>query len=109
MELSIIDNPRVLIYSDDLLLQDIYILLSTPKGSIPFEYDFGVDLEKYVHELNADKNEIRSHILGQIALYCKVSTDNVIDIDVYFFKDDIRDICLIDILVNNQKVFGLVV
>ena len=120
MDLSIINDPLALIYPDDLLMQDIYILLSTPKSSIPFEQDYGVDLEKYIHEFNADGNEIRALILSQINTYCSVG-DNVVDVTTTFFQSDDQNdnqngnqtigqnICLVDIIVNNTKVFGLAI
>jgi hypothetical protein len=108
-DLSILENPILLTNDYDLLLQDLYILLNTEQGSIPFDYNFGVSLNKYVHELNADSKEIKNHIISQISVYCNNKNNLTIDIEVSFFQEAFQDICLIDIYIEKQKEFGLLI
>ncbi len=109
MDLSILESPVMLIDEYDLLSQDIYVLLNTVQGAIPFDFDFGVSLYKYVHEFNADEKEIRSHIISQIKKYCKGAENYSISVDIAFFQQNYSDVCLIDILIDARKVFGLLI
>lgn len=109
-DLCIMEGVNILGNELDLLSQSIYILLNTEQGSIPYDLNFGVSLYKYVHEFNADEKEIKMHLMNQINQYCLLNNDDYkVQIEISFFKENHTDICLINILINNDYKFGIYV
>jgi len=87
----------------DLYLNQVRILLKTPKGSVMGYEDFGIDLEGLVFEKNLNEGTIKSEIEDAIKLYCSMGRTFTTNVNVTFFKGTSRDMCLIDIFIDGSK------
>ena len=58
---------------------------------------------------NLNESIIKDRIINTIYKYCTISTKFKIDVKVNFIKTDVRDICYIDIIINNVKTFGVII
>jgi len=99
--------------TDDLeiFLQQIEMIITTPKGSLIGDPDFGVDLESYIWSFNRGSSNIKQDITQQINTYIQPSlalTMNY-DISVNFLRGEIWDSIIVDILIDGTKVAGYAV
>ena len=76
------------------LLTQIETTLFTRKRDVLGEPEFGCNLEDLVYGLNQNEYQITNYI----PLASKYSTS----VDVKFFRGEVRDICYVDITVNNE-------
>ena len=93
----------------DLLITQIQMILETPRGSVYNQPKFGNSLSRYLHEFNADGNEIKTHILGQIQEYCPLYKEFPVDVVVNFFRGEIKDLAVVDITIDSRQVLGVIV
>lgn len=94
---------------DVQLVQAIRMLLMTKPGDILGAPDFGIDLEAMVFTLALNENKMTRDIQEKIATFIPAAEEYKIDVTVGFAPGSVRDECLIDIIVNNNKQFGLYV
>lgn len=94
---------------DVQLVQAIRMLLMTKPGDILGAPDFGIDLEAMVFTLALNENKMTRDIQEKIAMFIPSAQEYKIDVVVGFATGITRDECLIDIIVNNNKQFGLYV
>ena len=104
-------NDEILEHSDELenLLGQIRMIMYTKQGDVLGDTNFGFNLEDqlFLFELNA--NDIKNKLMEMIQNYCPDARKYNLSIEVQFFKGSVRDACLIDILVDNQKMIGVLV
>lgn len=100
------------LYNDlDLYLIQLENLFVTLPGEVMGSPDFGLDLEKYVHELNLTEKdiekEIRQKCFDWVPLFFQIPTE----IKIQFIKDpqNHREIALIDIIVLGENAFSVFV
>jgi hypothetical protein len=93
----------------DLFLTQIQMILTTPKGSVYNNPQFGNALNQYLHELNADAKEMKSHIDGQIKQFCPLHRDIPFDVDIKFFKGNLSDLVSVEITIDGRRVLGIIV
>jgi phage baseplate assembly protein W len=104
-------NENTLEHSSELemLLGKIMMILKTRKGEVLGDPAFGVSLEDYLFTFNLDENRIRREISEQISIYAPESSIFNIKIDIKRFKGSVRDIILIDFILDGRKSLGLLV
>jgi hypothetical protein len=93
----------------DVFVQQIEMVLTTNKTEVLGDHTFGGSLEDYIHSFNFNENQLKSEISNLINKYCTLSQKFNYSVDVKFFKGSIRDIGLIDIIVDGTKVFGILI
>jgi hypothetical protein len=90
----------------EIFLQQLDMILSTKKGSVFGDPEFGLSLEQYLWSFSGGSGAIKQEIYQQITRY----TDNIenidFEIDVNFIKGEIWDSILVDVLVDGSKVAG---
>tara|TARA_B110000285_G_scaffold156055_1_gene174140 strand:+ start:3896 stop:4252 length:357 start_codon:yes stop_codon:yes gene_type:complete len=84
------------------LLAQIETTLFTRKRDVLGEPGFGCNLEDLVYGLNQSEFQIRNEIEGQLANFVPLSQKYDTAVNVSFMKGEVRDICYVDITVNNE-------
>lgn len=95
--------------ADVQLIQAIRMLLMTKPGDILGAPDFGIDLESMVFTLALNSNKMSRDIQEKIAMFIPSAKEYTIGVTIGFAQGTVRDECLINILVNNNKQFGIYV
>lgn len=93
----------------EALLSKVRLILSTRKGDLLADPDFGVDLEQYIFETNVDVGSIRKDVEEQFAKYIPESTRFDISVKAGLIQNDIRNNVIVDILINKEKILGFVI
>lgn len=89
-------------------VQYIEMILTTNKGEVFGEPDLGANLESYLWNTNISASVIKSELNRQIFQYAPNSCKDIpFSIEVNFFKGDITDSMLIDIIIEGEKVLGI--
>jgi phage baseplate assembly protein W len=86
------------------LLTQIETTLFTRKRDVLGEPNFGCNLEDLVYGLNQSEFQIRNEIESQLMNYVPLAQKYSTEVDVKFFKGEVRDICYVDITVNNEYI-----
>jgi len=104
-------SPDTLEVNNDVevLLGQIRMVLYTKPGDVLGAYDFGYNLEDNLFLLNLSGDELQTKILAAIYQYCPDASNYQVDVKIEFFRGTVRDICLIDIYIDNRKLLGVVV
>jgi len=96
---------------DDIFnfVQNIEMILTTNKGDVFGIPEFGASLEAYLWNRNISPATIISDINKQIVLFCPTASNRIpYKVDVNFIKGDMTDSMVIDIVIDDQKVLGIV-
>jgi hypothetical protein len=108
--LNVFGEKFIEIESDlDLFITQIQMILDTPLGSVYNNPRFGNSLSRYLHEFNADGKEMRTHVQGQIQLFCPLHRDIPFSVDVKFFQGETGNLAVVDISIDARKVLGVIV
>lgn len=101
--------PNRLEIHDDIefIVNQIEVLLFTRKGEILGDSSLGANLEDLIYNLNASEGQIESMIMDQIQFYVPDAKRFNISVEVRFFRGTVRDIAVIDVIVNNNRATGL--
>lgn len=101
----------VLDHSDPIegIISKIKMILSTRQGQCIGDLNFGIGIEDLVFETRINKNQLEEDIKRQIGQYITESAYYTIKPSVSFGKAKNYDYCIIDIFIDNQKVFGILV
>ena len=91
------------------IIAKLKMILGTTQGQVFGDINFGVGVEDLIFETRINKVELEEKILKQIQAYISESSQFKIQPSVSFGKADGFDYCVIDILVNDQKVVGVLV
>lgn len=94
------------------ILQRIRVCLGTKPGKVLGDVRFGIDLEQYVFSMSFDKNTIKKRIETLINEYVQADSKKYqIKVDVNYGKDkeNASDYAVIDIIINQQKLLGILV
>lgn len=84
------------------LIAQIETVLFTRKQDVLGNPDFGCNLEDLVYSLNQNEWQIKNEIVNQLDNYCPLSREYSTNVDVKFYKGEVRDICYVDITINNE-------
>ncbi len=101
-------------YDDELeqILQQIRIVLGTKHGQVLGDYDFGIDLQKYLFSYNQSQEQILYNVNVVLAKYVRFDeTKYNVYANVSFGHNDndAYDYAVIDIVVNQKKCLGILV
>ncbi len=91
----------------EILIAQIKMILLTDSGDIMGAPDFGMNLEGLLFTFDANEFTLRTNLKNQISKFCPLAQKFNVDFDVKFFRGTVRDIAIIDVLINNTKVFGI--
>ena len=104
-------DPTQIEVEDDLFnfVQYIEMILTTNRGDVFGAPEMGANLEAYLWNQQVSAGTIKSEITKQIFLFCQDMASRIpFDIEVTFFKGDITDSILVDIVINGETVLGIV-
>jgi len=95
------------------ILQRCRVCLGTKPGDVLGDPLFGIDLEDYIFDMSVDVEEIKDKVDSLLTNYANVGyeEDFIITSEVTFGHNvtDMSDYILINILLNNQRILGIVV
>tara|TARA_B100000900_G_C20348411_1_gene621278 strand:+ start:119 stop:475 length:357 start_codon:yes stop_codon:yes gene_type:complete len=94
---TIVNNGEI-----EQLLAQIETLLFTNKRDVLGEPNFGCSLDRLIYGLNQTEFQIKNTIQEQIHNYCPLARKYRTQVKVEFERGEVRDICYIDITVNNE-------
>lgn len=93
----------------ELFKQQIEGCLFTPKTSVMGDTDFGTSLDEYVWSFRTSASALKTIISRQIQTYCSMSKGYPFSVDVQFYRGTIRDIAQIDIIIDAENKFSVIV
>lgn len=93
----------------EMFIQQIEMVLMTEQGEILGQPDFGANLEYYVHSLNISAGRIKTLVTSQIVQFCPLSSKFPFNVDMSFYKGDVKDIGLLEIEIDDTIKFNIVV
>jgi len=91
------------------IITKIKMILGTRQGEIIGDLNFGVGIEDLIFETRINKLQLEQKIRSQIEQYISETKDFSITPEVSFGRADNYDYAVIDILINQQKVIGLLI
>jgi hypothetical protein len=106
------DSEEIEVVDDlEIFLQQIEMLLTTPKRSLLGDPDFGINLESYLWNFGIGSSPVKQEIYNQILKYVDYSSYESIpfDIAISFLKGEIYDTMIVDIEIDGTKVAGYAV
>ena len=100
------DSSKVDEHSElKIYLSQIRNVMNASNGTVCGAQEYGVDLEKYVYEMNLDEQQLQELISLQIISFCTYYKKFKTDIKVKFGAGVARDVCFIDFTINQKRLF----
>ena len=93
----------------DLFLQQIEMVLLTPKASVMGQPNFGASLDLYLWEFNVGANQMENEVKRQIQEYCPLARKFQYNVRAQVFEQDFKDTAVIDIEINGVTLLGLAI
>ena len=109
------DDPNfhygVLEHNDAIesIISKIKVLLGTTPGQVFGDIGFGLGIEDLIFETRINKSKLEEKIKSQFDSYVSESKDFQITPQVSFGHADGYDYAIIDVLIDNQKIIGLLI
>ncbi len=108
------DDPNykfIFEHSDPIIsiLTKIKMILGTRQGQVLGDLNFGIGIEDLVFETRINSRDLEEKIRMQIYQYITEAKDYSIQPRVSFGREEGYDYCIIDIIINNAKVAGILV
>jgi len=103
---------EVITYSDELeqIISMVKMILTTRKGEVLGDPNFGVSLEDQIFELNVSLTQLENDVRDQISQYVNIETTPYrIDVQANYIQGTTRDAVYLDVLFNNVKYLGVLV
>jgi hypothetical protein len=102
---------NVLDHSDPIesIISKIKMIFGTRQGEVMGDLNFGLGIEDLVFETRVNKLQLEEDIKRQIGQYVTESSDYKIEPKVSFGKATGYDYCVIEIFIDNEKTFGILV
>ena len=106
-----ITNDDSIELSDPLhaYIQQIMMIINTSNDEVLGCSTMNLDLEHMIYETNVDGRNLSKMILRKIAEYTTYYNMFDTTVEVKFGKGTLRDVCLIDIIIDSQKRLGFVI
>jgi hypothetical protein len=103
-------NPGQLEVHDEVMefIQQIEMTLFTRRREVIGYKMFGANLEDLIYSLNATNGEIQTLVHQQITRYCPLSSRIPFRVDCKFMRGTYRDIAVVDVIIDNTYVLGVV-
>ena len=92
----------------EMVLNQIRMILLTPKGSVLGNYNLGLDLEEHLFKIGFREQTLRNDFLTQISRYIKNKSYRI-DLDFNFETDGVRDTIYLYVTLNDIRVMGLAI
>ncbi len=104
-------DSTILEHSNEIetLLGEIKMILYTKQGDILGSYNFGYNLEDQLFLFDLNEVAMKTSIKDAIYQYCPDAAKYNVEVEVEFYKGDVRDAALIDIIINDEKMLGIVI
>lgn len=101
----------VLQHSDRIesLISQIKMLLFTKKGEVLGDFDFGINIEDMIFELNIDQSNLEKRINEAVQKYCPAAKFFNTQIKTEFYQGTVRDVCFINIFIEGVKLYGVAI
>lgn len=93
----------------EMLVSQIKMILFTKPGEVLGAPDFGVALEDQLFVFNINEYALRSMLFDQVIKFVPLSEKYHIKFNISFARGTVRDICLIDCVINGNPLFGILV
>jgi hypothetical protein len=90
----------------ETFLQQVDMILTTTKGTVLGDPEFGLNLDQYLWSFTGGSGSIKQQIEQQINNYIYLEDPIDYSIDVNFISGEIYDTILIDIVVDGNKIAG---
>jgi len=102
---------NVLDHSDPIesIISKIKMLFGTRQGQVLGDLNFGLGIEDLVFETRINKMQLEEDIKRQIGQYISESSKYKIVPFVSFGKASGYDYCIINIYIDDQKAFGILI
>lgn len=91
-----------------MYMEQIKMALESDLGSI-MGSAVTMSIEQMVFEQNLDAVSIKSKISQILGNFCSLYEDFETSIDVFFSKGELREICLIEIIVNKEYSYKMLI
>lgn len=97
--------------SDEItaLVDQIKMILYTKPGEILGAPDFGIALEDQLFVFNINEYALKSMLFDQVQKFIPLSEKYHVKFDISFAKGAVRDACLIDVVINGNPIFGILI
>lgn len=92
-----------------IYLNQLRILFGTELGEVMGAEDMSVNLESLIFESDINEGQIQDKVLEQIGFYCTMSRNFDTNVKVRFFKGTMRDIAVMDLVINKVKRMEVVI
>ncbi len=90
----------------ETFLQQVDMILTTKKGSVLGDPEFGLSLEQYLWSFSGGSGSVQQQIEQQINEYIYIEEPIDYEISVNFIAGEIYDTMLIDVIVDGEKIAG---
>ncbi len=84
-----------------IYLQEIRNILGGDDSSVMGAIDMTVDLEALIYDMELDEGKLKQKILSSLMKYSLSFYKFSTEINISFFRGDVRDICTIDFSIDN--------
>jgi len=91
------------------IIAKIKMILGTRQGQLLGDINFGVSIEDLVFETKINKFDLENKIRNQIFQYISETANYKIEPIISFGKAEGYDYCVLDFLINDNKVFGVLI
>lgn len=89
-------------------LQQVEMVLTTRRGEVLGEPDFGANLEDWLWNDRASSKQVEESVRRQISNYCAASASRIRwDVSASFIAGQVTDSILLDVTIDGTKVLGI--
>ncbi len=93
----------------ELFKQQIVSCLFTPKTSFMGEVIMGASLDEFIWSFRTSADDINFIVNQQIQQYCTMARNFPYVVNTQFYAGSIRDIAVLNIEINNQDRFNVII
>lgn len=88
----------------EMVVNKIEMILSTNKGDFIGDPDFGANLSHYLWSTRTSADRIRQLVQSQVNKYCPELNSTDYSLKVSIMEGELRDILLVDFVINDQQI-----
>lgn len=90
------------------LLGQIKMILFTNRGEVLGDTSLGLNIERLIFETNVNKSVLMNTLNQQINMYLRYDRAKFdVSFNVDFYKGTVRDIAVLEVIINSQKVLDV--
>jgi len=90
----------------EIFLQSVDMILTTRKGSLLGDPEFGLALDSYLWSFTGGSSGLKQEIMQQITQYTYSERTISYDIEVNFISGNVYDSILVDVIIDGTKMAG---